>query len=159
MSGISEVDGKDLVRRYLEDVFSGGNVAAMNRYLRGDEFMEGVAELVTRWRTAFPDFRISVEEVIVEGDRVVSVEILSGTHDGVYQSRIGPIAPTGTKVSWSRISIRRLDGARFVDGFFEEDEVGLLTQLGALTDPGQVSKGRHSPMAPGRRPSVPAKDS
>ncbi len=156
MSGTSEIDGKDLVRRYLEDVFSGGNVAAMDRYLRGDDFMKGVAELVTRWRTAFPDFRISVDEVIVEADRVVSVEVMSGTHEGVYQSQIGPIAPTGTKVSWSRISIRQLDGDRFVDGFFEEDEVSLLTQLGGLSDAGQVSKGRHSPMAPGRRPSIEA---
>ncbi len=41
MSATSKVDGKDLVRRYLEDVFSGGNIAAMDRYLRGDAFMKG----------------------------------------------------------------------------------------------------------------------
>jgi predicted ester cyclase len=144
------VDGKDLVRRYLDDVFSRGNVGAMDRYLRGDAFMARVADLVMRWRTAFPDFRITVDEVFVEDDRVVSVEILSGTHDGVYESGIGPIEPTGMAVSWSRISIRRLDGDRFVDGFFEEDEVGLLKQLGVLSDEG-VAKGMHSPLAPSRR--------
>jgi predicted ester cyclase len=153
MGETTGVDGKDFVRRYLEDVFSGGNLAHMDDYLRGDSFMKGVAELVTRWRTAFSDFRISVDDVIVEADRVVTVEVMNGTHDGVYQSRIGPIAPTGTSVSWSRISIRLLAGDRFVDGFFEEDEVGLLTQLGVLSDSGHVSKGRHSPMAPGRRPT------
>jgi predicted ester cyclase len=150
MRGSSGVDGKDLVRRYLEDVFSDGNLDAMERYLRGDAFMARVAELVTRWRTAFPDFRITVDEVLAENDRVVSVEILTGTHDGIYESAIGPIAPTGTKVSWSRISIRRLDGDRFVDGFFEEDEVGLLKQLGVLSDEG-VAKGMHSALAPSRR--------
>ncbi len=81
---------------------------------------------------------------------MVTVEIMDGTHDGVFESRLGPIAPTGTKVSWSRISIRRLDGDRFVDGFFEEDEVALLFQLGALADRAQGSKGLHSPMATDR---------
>lgn len=151
MGGARGVDGKDLVRRYLEDVFSGGNLVAMDDYLRGDSFKKGVTELVTRWRTAFSDFRITVDDVIVEGNKVVTVEIMSGTHDGVYESRIGPIAPTGTRATWSRISIRFLDGDRFVDGFFEEDEVGLLEQLGALSGAGHVSKGRHSPLAPSRR--------
>jgi predicted ester cyclase len=151
MGGAPGVDGRDLVRRYLEDVFSGGNLAAMDRYLRGDAFMKRVADLVTFWRTAFSDFRITVDDVIVAGDKVVTVEIMSGTHDGVYDSRIGPIEPTGTRVSWSRISIRILDGDRFVDGFFEEDELGLLKQLGVLSDDGFVSKGQHSGLAPERR--------
>ena len=150
--GTSGIDGKDLVRRYLEDVFNGGNLDARDRYLRGDVFIEGVGKLVTHWRTAFPDFRITVDEVIVEADRVVTVESMSGTHDGVYESQLGPIAPTGKKVSWSRISIRRLEGDRFVDGFFEEDEVALLTQLGAISDSGQVERGFHSPLAASRRP-------
>jgi hypothetical protein len=72
---------------------------------------------------------------------------MTGTHDGVYESRLGPIAPTGRKVSWSLISIRRLKDDRFVDGFFEEDEVGLLMQLGALPDTGLQPRGPHSPAA------------
>lgn len=151
MGGAPGVDGKDLVRRYLEDVFSGGNIAAMDRYLRGESFMKGVEELVTRWRTAFSDFRITVDDVVVEAGKVVTVEVMSGTHDGVYESRIGPIAPTGIRATWSRISIRVLEGDRFVDGFFEEDEVGLLEQLGVLSGAGTVAKGRHSPLAPNRR--------
>jgi predicted ester cyclase len=96
-------DGKGLVRRYLEDVFDGGNLGSMDSYLAGDKFKQGVAELVSRWRTAFSDFRLTVDDVIAEGDRIVIVEIMSGTHDGVYESRIGPIDPTGREVKWSRI--------------------------------------------------------
>jgi predicted ester cyclase len=128
-------DGKVLVRRYLEDVFNGGNLARMDNYLAGEKFKEGVADLVTRWRSAFSDFQIVVDEVIAESDRVVTVEVMSGTHDGVYQSRIGPIAPTGHKVRWSRIAIRIVKDGRFVDGFWEEDDIALLQQLDALPDP------------------------
>jgi predicted ester cyclase len=98
-----------------------------------------VAEPVSRWRTAFSDFRIVVDDVIAEADRVVTVETMSGTHDGVNQSRIGPIAPTGRRVSWLRIAIRFLKDGRFADGFWQEDDVGLLQQLGALADPAAES--------------------
>ena len=145
-------DGEDLVRTYLDEVFSRGNVSAMDRYLRGDDFMARVRDLVARWRSAFSDFRIDVEEVITDRHWVVSVETLSGTHDGVYHSRLGPIEPTGRTVRWSRISIRTLEGGRFVDGFFEEDELGLLDQLGALgRDQHAASRGWHSPLSPERK--------
>ena len=143
------VDGKTLVRRYLKDVFSDGNLDAMDQYLAGEEFMIGVEELVRRWRTAFSDFHEDVKDVFVDGDRVIAVSELSGTHDGVLQSSIGPIEPTGRTVRWSRIAVRRLVGERFADGFFEEDEVGLLQQLGVLG--GATSwpgRGRHSPLSP-----------
>jgi predicted ester cyclase len=126
------VDGKALVRAYLEDVFTNGNVAGMDRYLSGDTFKASVADLVATWRRAFPDFRIVVDDALADGDKVVTVEILSGTHEGVYDSTIGPIEPTGRTIGWSRIAIRTLEDGRFVKGFFEEDEVGLLRQLGAL---------------------------
>ena len=148
------VDGKDLVRRYLTDVFSAGNLDAMDQYLAGEEFMTGVEELVRRWRTAFSDFNEAVKDVFADGDRVITVSELSGTHDGVLQSTLGLIEPTGRTVRWSRIAVRRLDGDRFVDGFFVEDEIGLLKQLGVFGDESEwTDRGRHSPLAnvPGRR--------
>jgi predicted ester cyclase len=126
------VDGRALVRAYLEDVFTNGNVGAMDRYLAGDAFMASVADLVATWRRAFSDFRIVVDDALADGDKVVSVEILSGTHDGIYESTIGPVEPTGKTVRWSRIAVRTLENGRFVKGFFEEDEVGLLQQMGAI---------------------------
>jgi predicted ester cyclase len=145
---MSHVDGKDLVRRYAQEVFSEGRLEAMPSYLAGEAFMNGVAELVTRWRTAFPDLIETVEDVFVDGDRVITVSALNGTHTGVLKSRLGPIPPTGRSVRWSRIAIRRLVDDRFVDGVFEEDEVGLLQQLGVFGDAKVPGRGRHSPLAP-----------
>lgn len=125
-------DGAALVRRYLETVFSSGNLAAMDEFLSGEAFKKSVTALVRVWRSAFSDFRIDVEDVIAEGDRVVTVEILSGTHDGTYESSLGPVPATGVSARWSRISVRFLKDGRFVKGFFEEDEIGLLQQLGSI---------------------------
>jgi predicted ester cyclase len=141
------IDGKELVRRYLDDVFSHGNVAAMDRYLRDESFMRGVRELVAQWRSAFSDLTESVKEVYADGDRVITVSSLAGTHDGVLHSRLGPIQPTGRVARWSRIAIRRLDGDRFTDGFFLEDEVGLLEQLRVLDLSGGPARGRHDPLS------------
>ena len=142
------IDGKALVRDYLREVFSEGRLERIDAYLAGEEFMSGVRELVTRWRTAFSDFHEQVQQVYADGDRVISVSVLTGTHDGVLDSPLGPIEPTGRSVRWSRIAVRRLQGDRFADGFFEQDEVGLLQQLGALgLSPAGPARGRHSPLA------------
>ena len=145
---MTSIDGRQLVRRYLQEVFTEGRLAAMDTYLAGDKFKQGVLELVTRWRTAFPDFTETVESAFQDGDHVITVSSMSGTHSGVLQSRLGDIQPTGRSVTWSRIAIRRLEGDRFVDGYFEEDEVGLLQQLGVGEGAVGRGRGRHSPLAP-----------
>jgi predicted ester cyclase len=141
------VDGKKLVREYLDDVFSEGRLDRIPNYLSGEKFVAGVVELVNRWRTAFPDFYETVEEVYVDGDQVITVSVMTGTHDGVFDSRLGPIEPTGRSVRWSRIAIRRLEGDRFVDGYFEEDDIGLLHQLGVFGAGEVAGTGSHSPLA------------
>ena len=140
-------DGKTLVRDYLREVFSEGRLDRMPVYLAGEGFIEGALEVVTRWRSAFSDFNEEVEDVYVDGDHVITNSVLTGTHDGVLESRLGPIEPTGRAVRWSRIAVRRLDGDRFVDGYFEEDEVALLQQLGVLDLSSGPDRGRHSPLA------------
>ncbi len=145
------VDGKALVRDYLREVFSEGRLDRLPAYLAGEGFMTGVVELVTRWRTAFSDFTETVEEVYADGDRVITVSVMTGTHDGILQSRLGPIEPTDRSVRWTRIAVRRLEGDRFADGFFEEDEVGLLEQLGVLDLSAGPDRGRHSMLSDVRR--------
>lgn len=142
------VDGTALVRDYLREVFTEGRIDRMDAYLAGEEFMGGVRDLVARWRTAFPDLVETVEAAYQDGDRVITVSAITGTHAGVLQSRIGPIEPTGRSVRWSRIAVRRFAGDRFADGFFIDDELGLLQQLGALPRPdGAIEAGRHDPLA------------
>ena len=123
-------DPKEFVRRYLQEVFSEGNLAVLDEFVIGEEFTTFVTELAVRWRTAFSDFHIEVEGVIVEGSRVVTEETMTGTHDGVYESPwLGPISPTGRTFEWSRIAIRDLADGRFVDGYWKGEELELLEQL------------------------------
>ena len=78
-----------------------------------------------RFLAAFPDLRVSFEEVIAEGDRVVVRATARGTHRGEFLG----VPATGTQVSWTGISITRLVDGQIVEQTGEQDFLGVLRQL------------------------------
>ncbi|MFI9550734.1 ester cyclase [Nonomuraea endophytica] len=83
------------------------------------------------WATllrAFPDIRVTVEDVVADGDKVVYRNTVTGTHLGEYRG----IAPTGNAITYQEIFI-----ARFADGLVAEiwgiaDVHTQLRQIGAI---------------------------
>lgn len=61
--------------------------------LRGRWIVRGHKQLVMVFRSAFPDWRESVEDMIAEGDKAGIRVKGHGTHEGEFQS----IPPTGTR--------------------------------------------------------------
>jgi steroid delta-isomerase-like uncharacterized protein len=85
-------------------------------------------EVFGRLHRAFPDLRVTVEDAIAEGDKVVSRNSVTGTHQGEYMG----IPPTGKSVTYNEIFI-----ARFVDGRIAEtwgvvDVLSQMRQLGMI---------------------------
>jgi predicted ester cyclase/ribosomal protein S18 acetylase RimI-like enzyme len=79
-------------------------------------------------RAAFPDVRITIDDQVAEGDRVVSRWTARGTHHGAFMGAPAthkPMAQTG-------ISILRVADHQIVEGWSRADEIGLLQQLGLL---------------------------
>ena len=85
-------ENKAIAHRYLE-TFSTGNQAVVDEIISPDYVhtitdgriergIDFVKQQVTRWRTYFPDFNITVEEMIAEGDKVVTRWTARGTHKG-----------------------------------------------------------------------------
>jgi len=87
----------------------------------------GVREAVNTIRTAFPDFSESIEDVIVDGDKVVTRFTASGTHLGVFRD----LAPTGRRVAIEEIGIFRIASGKIVEKWGLIDRLGLFEQLGA----------------------------
>ena len=84
-------------------------------------------EIFMRLHGAYPDLHVSVEDLIAEGDKVVSRNVVTGTHRGEYMG----IPPTGNSVTYNEVFI-----FRFVDGHIAEtwgvvDVLAQLKQLGA----------------------------
>ena len=76
----------------------------------------------------FPDLRISIEDMIAEGDNVVTRFTTHGTQQGM----LGAIPPTRKQVAVSTIEITRIAGGKIVEDWGLDDRLGMLQQLGLV---------------------------
>lgn len=92
---------------------------------------EEAKEFISMYKAAFPDLRTAVEDVIAEGDQVVTRWTVRGTHQGVVEG-FGP--PTGRQVEMNGITIHRIDGGKIVEEWNSYDNLGLMQQLGLMPE-------------------------
>jgi len=93
--------------------------------------VEGLKQFVTMIRSAIPDLRITLEEDIAEGDKVVSRWRAQGTHQGELMG----IAPTSNQVMITGITIHRIEDGKIVEEWENWDALGLMQQIGAVPSP------------------------
>lgn len=79
-------------------------------------------------RTAFPDWRVQIVEIIVEGNTVVIRWQGQVSHQGVFQG----IPPTGKRVNVSGINIYHVTKGKIAAEWEQTDTLGMLQQLGVL---------------------------
>ena len=101
----------------------------------GDVFVgiQGLAQFVSMMRSALPDLRITIEDDMSEGDRVVTRWIAQGTHQGELMGA----APTGNQVIATGITIHRIEEDKIVEEWSNLDALGLMQQIGAVPTPEQ----------------------
>jgi steroid delta-isomerase-like uncharacterized protein len=96
---------------------------------------------IASWRAAFPDFRVTVHDVIAEGDKVVVRWTGHGTHLGGYSSEtLGTIPPTGKTFEAQEIHIYQLHDGRIIADWEVWDMLGAMQQLGVIPRSDSVSK-------------------
>lgn len=93
---------------------------------------ENLRRTVQMYRSAFPDVRLTVDEVIESGDTVALRWHAEGTHRGELQG----LAPTGVHGSVTGISIDHWRDGKVVEAWNEWDNLGLARQLGAAPPEG-----------------------
>lgn len=128
---------KEAVRQFFARIWNAGDEAAINLFLAEDtagndpDFgmgREGFRAQWKNWRAAFPDIHFAIEELVAEGDAVVSRWTLTGTHQGEFMG----IPATGKRISVSGMSLDHLKDGVLVSGFDGWDALGLRRQLGAI---------------------------
>ena len=147
MSTAQETGNKATFRR-LHDATNTGDLELISKTI--DELVEPGAvihtplpieatgprllkEAFARLLQAYPDLHITVEDVIEEGDKIVTRNTVTGTHEGEYMG----VPPTGRSVTYNEIFIARLTGGRIAETWGVVDVLSQLRQLGAL--PGGIS--------------------
>ena len=140
---MSAEQNKALVCHIIEEVYNQGNMAVIDEHFSPDyvhhtlppgmpQDREGCRQMVKMLHTAFPDYRITIEDVVAEGDKVVLRFHWSGTHKGEFMG----IAPTGKKVTVTAMSMHRIEGGKEVEQWGELDRLGMMQQLGVVPAPG-----------------------
>ena len=127
---------KRLVRRFYKEVYGDWNMALVDEVV-SPQFTshdwpkgsatgpEGFREFYSAIRTALPDARYVVDDVIAEGDRVVVRWRLMGTHEGDFRG----IAATGQAIELKGIAIYRVAGGQLVERWVVTDLHGLLEEM------------------------------
>jgi steroid delta-isomerase-like uncharacterized protein len=127
---------KALVRRFVEEFWNGGNLDAADHLMTRDavihEPVAGSAEqlkaVAVAIRAAFPDWHATVEELIVEGDRVAERWTGRGVHQGEFQG----IPPTGNSVVVPGVVFYRIADGKIAEFRGQFDRMSLLQQIGAM---------------------------
>jgi predicted ester cyclase len=134
---MSTAEKKDLVRQYFE-VFHNQRQLDIGERILGSELLTPTLGMAAMMRTAFPDYRLTIEEQLAEADKVATVWTGTGTHQGEWASPIGPVPATGKAVTWTGTTTLRIAEGKITEVIGTNwDHLGILQQLGALpaTDP------------------------
>jgi steroid delta-isomerase-like uncharacterized protein len=93
---------------------------------------EQAKQFIARYKTAFPDLNVTVEDVIAEGEKVVTRWTIRGTHQGEIEE-FGP--PTGRQAEIQGLTLHRIEGDKIVEEWDRYDNLSFMQQLGLV--PGQ----------------------
>lgn len=133
-------ENKAIARRLRHDIWNTGNLAIADEICADDfvnhnndpltpDFGRGpnaLKQLVTMYRTAFPDAHLSIEDIVAEDDRVV----VRWTGRGTQRGKLGNFAPTDKTATVTGIDILRISGGKVRESWTNWDTLGMLQQLG-----------------------------
>lgn len=135
-------ENKAVVRRLFEDFWNNRERALADEifaqsYIHHDpntpEFgkgPDGQKKIFDLYTTAFPDSRFTIEQMIAEGDTVVTRWTVRGTHKGELLGN----APTSKQITLTGTNLCRLLGGKIVESWSNWDALGMFQQLGIVRE-------------------------
>ena len=148
----AEEKNKLLVHEFFEEAWVKGNVAAVDEFMAADYVehprpstlppgTEGLKQLIAAYRTAFPDLKMTLDDIFGEGEMVAYRWSVSGTHLGDWLG----IPPTGNHITATGITIFRIAGGKVVESWTSidlsptDEELRWLTEGGGGASSGDIS--------------------
>ena len=127
-------ENKALVRRFVEEFWNRGGLAAADELMASDVTihapvdggLSGLKAFNAMFRSAFPDWCATAQELVAEGDLVAERWTGRGTHRGELLG----IAPTGRPVEVPGVVFYRITNGRIAEFRGQFDRLSLLQQLG-----------------------------
>lgn len=129
-------ENKRVTRKFIDDAWNTDRYDEAREHLApdfvnhtplGEETRDDFLARIKSFRDAFPDWRMTVDDMLSDGDFVITRWTGRGIHRGTFRG----IKPTGREVTVMGIAIDRVVGGKRVEGWALLDSLGLLQQLGA----------------------------
>ena len=121
-----------MVRRLVAAINAGEEDAAVEE-LFAPRAARRVKRLFGEFRSAFPDWREEIMQLVAEGDTVAGRFRCSGTHRGEFLG----LPPTGKRQEVDEVYFLRVEDGKFVDLWGLEDDLNRMRQLGLVPSPEQ----------------------
>jgi predicted ester cyclase len=128
-------EAEAIARRWAHDGVAKGLVEVFELLVSADAIdhsgptdVRGVEGFKTRTRAvheAFAELAVTVEDVLVDGDKIAWRWTLTATHGGPFHG----VAPTGRRVTMTGMNIQRVANGRIVEHWSNADQLGLLRQV------------------------------
>ncbi len=109
---MSDDELRAAVRRFFEEVWNSGNVG-------------GAEEFLAPQFVSLPDHHTTLEDVLVDGDRVA----VRGTDRGTHRGEFLGVPASGRAITTTWIEIFRMEDGKAVEGWLESDSAELRDQL------------------------------
>lgn len=127
---------RELMRRMIEDVFATGDETLLAEVFAPDVVdhhpapgqapgRDGIAEVLRAFHAAFPDQRLALQGVVVDGDTAADWWEFTGTHTGPLLG----VPPTGRRVTFRGCDVARIRDGRITEIWHVEELYQLPQQI------------------------------
>lgn len=129
---------KALIQSYIE-AWNRGDVTELSEYWSPDmrhhtrtqtHDFATTKRIVESFMSAFPDLNWQIDDIVAEGDRVVTRMTARATQTGSYMG----LPPTGKRINCSVMGIARVGNGKIVEHWGVTDELAIMSQLGLLPE-------------------------
>ena len=128
---------KAAARRFFEEVFNRHNLNAIDDVCAPDVVdhgampgqgpgTKGIKDIFAVYLKAFPDMRVTVDEVIAEGDTVA----VRFSGDGTHKGELFGTAATGKKITFHGIDFLHFRNGKVAEVWHQGDDAIALMQIG-----------------------------
>jgi predicted ester cyclase len=122
--------GKAAYMTLIDEIFATNFIhhGGAGREIHG---LKDYKQFINEMFNTFPDLHFTIDDMIAEGDKVVTRFTWTGTQKGEYRGK----TPTNKKVTTWAILIRRVVGSKFVESWERLDTLSWMQQLDLVLAP------------------------
>ena len=129
--------------RAVNDIFNSGKYDGLDKYIESNFVdhqaepgqkpgLQGLKEIMTQFRAAFPDLKFTINDIVAEGDKVWALSTMTGTHSG---GDFMHMPANGKSFTAQGVDIVRIINGKAVEHWGFADNMKMMADLGMMPPP------------------------